>query len=356
MEHIKSAQNPLILIGNRLNAAQQSRLGRQGYGPRWDFIEIARRLQADMPGAYLSPGHWMHRLEKRLKLSLLETAQAVRSGIGERSLLVSLSEKPAIPLAVLLALAGEQVPHLVIAHKLSSGLKTPFFQITGLQRSFTHLICSCRSQVDYAIGQLGMPEAKVSFIYEKVDHCFFRPQKLDGAGYILAVGQEQRDYGTLIEATHGLDIPLKIVASSPWSTSRSRVQPPTTTSLLSNVSYEELRDLYAAARLVVVPLHNVDYGAGVTALLEAMAMGKPVIVTRTVGIADYIIPGATGEFAAPADASELREQILRLWADPGEQRRLGANARQVIEEKMNLDIYIDRVVQIAHQVMLPVTT
>ena len=52
----------------------------------------------------------------------------------------------------------------------------------------------------------------------------------------------------------------------------------------SHIPFTELRALYDAARLVVVPLRPVDYAAGVNGLLEAMAMAKPVILTQTSGI------------------------------------------------------------------------
>ena len=38
--------------------------------------------------------------------------------------------------------------------------------------------------------------------------------------------------------------------------------------------------MYARARLVVVPLHDVDFDAGVTTITEAMAMGKAVVATQ----------------------------------------------------------------------------
>ncbi len=40
--------------------------------------------------------------------------------------------------------------------------------------------------------------------------------------------------------------------------------------------HSALRDLYARARVVVVPLEDVDYDAGVTVITEALAMAKPV--------------------------------------------------------------------------------
>jgi len=48
------------------------------------------------------------------------------------------------------------------------------------------------------------------------------------------------------------------------------------------------RELYARSAVVVVPLYDVDFQAGVTTILEAMAMAKPVVVTRSQGQIDIV--------------------------------------------------------------------
>jgi glycosyltransferase involved in cell wall biosynthesis len=58
-----------------------------------------------------------------------------------------------------------------------------------------------------------------------------------------------------------------------------------------------------------MPLYQVDFQAGVTAILEAMAMGKAVICTRTPGQADIILEGETGLYAEPCDPATLRLAI-----------------------------------------------
>src|SRR5438132_962294 len=91
--------------------------------------------------------------------------------------------------------------------------------------------------------------------------------------------------------------------------------------------YAQLRDLYRRARLVVVPLIETDFQAGITTVLEAMAMGKAIITTATAGRSEVIIDGETGMLVPPGDAPALREAIERLLNDPGERQRLGESAR-----------------------------
>lgn len=342
----------LILISNPIN--KNARLGaipRDLDRPRIDYIEIAKRLDAQIIGLDLPDTSW-HRgidtIEQRIKLRF-QPAFLTLSQITTESLLLSTSEKTAIPLALLLAVKRQYTPHIVIAHKLSSGIKTLLFRVSKLQNQFENTICVCQSQADYAIRRLGIDQSKVDFIYDKVDHHFFSPVQEDPGNYILAVGQEQRDYKTLVQAVAGTDINVLIVKSSPWSYNHTHFKLTDNVTVLSNLAYLELRQLYAGARLVVVPLYNVDYAAGVNTVLEAMAMAKPVIVTQSLGISDYIIDSETGCYVPSQDVQVLRHSILNLWQSCKERDRLGTNARQAVETSMNLDIYIDKVIKIIQQ-------
>jgi glycosyltransferase involved in cell wall biosynthesis len=237
----------------------------------------------------------------------------------------------------------------MIGHKLSSGYKLPLLRIAAQRKAFDHVICVCRAQADFAVDQLGVPAHAVDFVHDKVDHHFFRPLREQELDFVLVVGQEQRDYTTLLHALSGTGIKVVAVASSPWSTSsldKSRLAEAT---VVSHIPYRELRNLYSQARLVVVPLFDVDYAAGVNTALEAMAMGKPLVVSRSQGITDYLVHGETGLYVAPGDAAELRGAVLSLWEHPQERLRLGSNARQAVEEGMNLDCYVERVAHIVRQ-------
>ncbi len=346
----------LVLVSNSIKANRRDGADQLDDSvPRRDYIEIAQRLGGELVGYDLFDTfwyRWFRQVEKRLKLDLVESLFAATQS-SKHDLVLSTSEKIAIPLACLLAVAGRRMPHIVIAHKLSSGLKAFLLRVWPIYRNFSSLICVCQSQADYAVRQLGMPRSKVNFVYHEVDHHFYRPFKLDAEDYILAVGQEQRDYPTLLQAIAGTGLRTVVVASSPWSTSQIRLDEAGAVTVLSNITYQDLRMLYARARLVVVPLLDVDYAAGVTAVLEAMAMAKPLIVSRARGIVDYVVHNETGMYVAPGDPLELREAISSLWGRTEEVNRLGTNARQAVEECMNLDAYVNRVTEIARQTTAP---
>ncbi len=103
------------------------------------------------------------------------------------------------------------------------------------------------------------------------------------------------------------------------------------------MSLTELRNLYARSRFVVVPLLPSDTDNGVTVILEAMAMGKPVICSRTRGQVDVIQEGVTGLYVPIGDAAALRAAILSLWNEPVRARQMGRNARALVEKHHTLE-------------------
>ena len=105
----------------------------------------------------------------------------------------------------------------------------------------------------------------------------------------------------------------------------------------------ELRDLYARSRFVVVPLLPSESDNGVTVILEAMAMGKPAICSRTRGQVDVIQDGVTGVYVPIGDPVALRQAMLSLWNEPERARDMGARARAYVEQHHTLERFASNV-------------
>jgi glycosyltransferase involved in cell wall biosynthesis len=317
--------------------------------PRIDYLEMARTLHGQVFGDQINFRYW-HRavgsFEKKLRLDLSLALAAARYASPE-TVFLSTSEKIALPLGLILKRTGSGPVHIAIGHKLSSGNKTRLLTRIDLKNKINQIICVCQAQANYARGKLGFPEERVHFIPDKVDEKYFSPHLDEDEKFLLAVGQEQRDYKTLIRAIDGTGIKAIIVASSPWSSNHSSPEHMQNVGLKTRVSFHELRLLYSMARLVVVPIKpNIDYAAGVNGVLEAMAMAKALIVSKTEGICDYIEHNETGQFVTPGDIAELREAILHLWHHPDTRSRLGTNARQAVIDRMTMDHYLDNIQKI----------
>jgi glycosyltransferase involved in cell wall biosynthesis len=103
--------------------------------------------------------------------------------------------------------------------------------------------------------------------------------------------------------------------------------------------YLHLRRLYEQATIVVVPLIESDMPAGITTLLEAMSMGKPVIVSGTQELQGVVQDRETGLVVPPGDVSAMRAAIVELLDAPDLRAHLGARARQAAVERFDVTGY-----------------
>ncbi len=76
-------------------------------------------------------------------------------------------------------------------------------------------------------------------------------------------------------------------------------------------------------------------GLGI-AHLEAMAMGKPTVVSHNGGLPDAALDGVTGFVVPPGDVGRLSSAILKLLNDNELSLRMGRNARQRVEELFDM--------------------
>lgn len=73
------------------------------------------------------------------------------------------------------------------------------------------------------------------------------------------------------------------------------------------------------------------------ALLEAMAMGLPVLASNVDGVPEAVEDGRTGLLAAPGKPEELAAGLRRLIDDPDLRRRLGEGAREKVRREFVLE-------------------
>jgi glycosyltransferase involved in cell wall biosynthesis len=158
---------------------------------------------------------------------------------------------------------------------------------------------------------------------------------------ICSVGLEFRDYATLCDAVDGLDVDVVIAAGSRWSKRPDLItgKPLPANVTVCTLDFVDLRDLYAEAQFVVMPLFETDFQAGVTTLLEAMAMGKAVVCSSTTGQTDVITEGETGLYAPPGDAPALRAAITKMLDNPDLVSAMGRRARAEAEERFDIERY-----------------
>lgn len=94
----------------------------------------------------------------------------------------------------------------------------------------------------------------------------------------------------------------------------------------------DVYDLMSAMDIVVLP--SLDEGIPM-AILEAMALGKPVVATAVGGLPEVVQHRVTGLLVAPGDERALADACLELARDRERAQSLGAQARRVVEEEFS---------------------
>jgi glycosyltransferase involved in cell wall biosynthesis len=328
-------RRPLLVVSAWVDSDLRKEIA-AGNRPRAEFLELEREH-----GFELLDWSQLGGRKQRSGMLSLRHAAAVIPKLRDHGVVFSDGEHVGIPLALAMAF-GPEHPHVMIGHRLTTPKKRVFFRVLKAYRRMTRIIVHSRTQLEAASRQLGIPRARLEFIPYSADAEFWRPLGIPEECLIASAGREHRDYAVLDRACEGLGQRLFIAAGSLHSPGAPCTLPPSTSqAVVRQLDHVNLRDLYARAAVVVVPLIPNDFQAGVTTLLEAMAMGKAVVVSSTEGQRDIVIDGETGVLVPPGDESALHSVLARLLADPAERSRLGRNARHAVEERYSLERYVE---------------
>jgi len=161
------------------------------------------------------------------------------------------------------------------------------------------------------IGRRAFPNLRCELMHFGINTGYFtiRPPKTSDSTvpHIVAAGNDRtRDWDTLIQA-FGSDKRFKLTLACAWL-SNTRTARHKNVTLVKLSSMDELRALYDSADIIAVPMKENVF-SGITVALEAAALGKPVLSSRTGGVPTYF-----GEdevlYAPPGDPRALRDAVL----------------------------------------------
>jgi glycosyltransferase involved in cell wall biosynthesis len=110
-------------------------------------------------------------------------------------------------------------------------------------------------------------------------------------------------------------------------------------SVLGQLAPDELRDWYAASDVVVLPSYHEGLGK---VLLEAQAMGRPVVAYASGGIPDVVVNGQTGLLVRTGDRQALTSALEYLLTHPAGRRSMGVAAREFVARNFSIAALLDR--------------
>ncbi len=226
------------------------------------------------------------------------------------------------------------------------------------------LIAECSSSRDFLINNLGYAPEKVRTIRNGVDlpgepvsEADRHKKRVNPADlFVAAVGRldKQKGFATLIEAMAKLktsNLRCVILGDGP---ERARLE-----ALVRKHELDERVQLPGergdiASRLSACDIYCLPslWEGLPNALLEAMALGLPVIASAVDGVPEAVEDGKTGVLVPPSDPAALAKALERLAADPALRASLGAAARASVDTRFTVRRMIDEY-QDAYSSLLP---
>jgi glycosyltransferase involved in cell wall biosynthesis len=226
-------------------------------------------------------------------------------------------------------------------------------------RLFTRIV-TVSEAVRRQVLRAGYPAGRVLTLYDAVDTTTFSPDRVQ-AGVrvrkelgctedhllVCAVGRlsPEKGQGFLLAAFREVvaampEARLVLVGEGPLS-SRLRAQA-ARWGLSDHVIFagyrEDVEAIIAASDLLVMPSLREGFG---DPIIEAMALGRPVIASRVGGMVEIVRDGETGLLVPPGDPGALAQAIVHLLRDPQARERMGLHGQRVALRQFSVERLAD---------------
>jgi glycosyltransferase involved in cell wall biosynthesis len=278
------------------------------------------------------------------------TVLACRKAANASDVVVSTVDTVGIPLALLTAAGVVRAPFVYT----SIGLLERVERLRGARarRFYRSAIGLAEAVVAYGhaeaealrrwLAELPAPPP-VSFVPFGVDTTYFQPAERTPDVDVVSVGADpQRDYGLLARVAANLSQrDFLVVADADHA--RALARAPQNATVTTDAPFEAVRALLLAGRVVALPVRDNLYSGATTTLLQAMALGRPCVVTRTAAIADGygLVDGEACRLVPPGDDSAFEQALRELLERPHEAAALGARAREHVVRELGWERYVD---------------
>jgi hypothetical protein len=169
-----------------------------------------------------------------------------------------------------------------------------------------------------------------------------------GEELVVSCGKTNRDIATLLTALHRTGLPAAVYSLDGHRTdAASRVE------IVSNPTQFEYADVISnlqRASIVAIPIQDTERLSGLTELNDGLALGKPIVMTRTAYIDVDIEAVGCGIWVDRGDADGWERALRDLAADPARRHEMGAAGRRYAESSWNAELFGSGLLQILAEV------
>jgi glycosyltransferase involved in cell wall biosynthesis len=160
----------------------------------------------------------------------------------------------------------------------------------------------------------------------------------------ISTGKELRDMPTLVEAFDQTSAPLDIYICPEYLGINYEelfadliVNDNIHVHFVNGMVHREMSKLVNSAQCVVICCHKANYTVGLTTVVEALALGLPLICTRNVQIPIDIDREGCGITVEPGDVDGWVKAVNYVAGHPDEAAEMGRRGRQLAEQEYNIE-------------------
>jgi glycosyltransferase involved in cell wall biosynthesis len=175
-----------------------------------------------------------------------------------------------------------------------------------------------------------------------------------GERFVVSAGTTQRDIDTLLSAVATADYPVRVYSRLPRESPGAHVEivTPHPSAKAGLVDFMQVVNDLRDAAAVAIPISNTGTMVGLTELNDALALGKPVVMTRSDFIDVDIEAIGCGIWVAPGDAAGWRCALDSLMDDPERRRAMGQAARAFAEREWNYEVFCQQLIHAVERVLV----
>ena len=173
------------------------------------------------------------------------------------------------------------------------------------------IIVYSNNELSYYSKKFPHVKSKFKFLHlgiSDISDSVYVDEKLRKENYIFTAGASNRDYDFLMSVMTDTRYKLKIACDGLMQNCPHNVE------ILHDVHDKKMYQYLFNCKIVVIPLKDLNISSGQLMLLQAMQLGKPIIVSNNKGIYDYISDKNTG-FVIDNDKNKWISQIEELFSN-----------------------------------------
>lgn len=161
-------------------------------------------------------------------------------------------------------------------------------------------------------------------------------------------GIQNRDFATAIAGCQRAGVRLTCVAST-----NANLPTAEGVDVLCSIPFAEFTQRMGESRAVIIALRDPLVSAGHLVAIQALEMGKPLIISEFPGIEDYVTPGHDCLTFEAGSAESLAEALRRIERDADLRARLGAAAHETFLTRFGWKVFVDDFLQAIGQAPVP---